>query len=327
MRSQSCNIIKTLGLSGIWIVHILCKEGFKMAKTAMEEMYENLINRVEEIVKEKESPRLEALAEALLQVESKGTFSDKRKAFQFAYLYQVKEEPVQSNHQLTPDAIGYLVAHIVDLFTDDNKKNLVDIGSGTGHLAMTIKEMVTDLNLSGIEVDPALAEINANLCEFLETPMYIHPQNVIEPSRIPMRNIAVGDLPVGYYPLPAEKYKTAFDAGQSYAHLLMLEAGMNLIETDDIGIFVVPSNILEENNETIKQYISEDATLLMFLNLPSTIFKTEKQRKSLIVLKKGFSPLVNNEVLIGDVPDFKDASKMQEFVRQLNEWHEQYSRK
>ena len=107
---------------------------------------------IEEIVKEKESPRLEALAEALLQVESKGTFSDKRKAFQFAYLYQVKEEPVQSNHQLTPDAIGYLIAHIVDLFTDDKKKNLVDIGSGTGHLAMTIKEMVTDLNLSGLKL-------------------------------------------------------------------------------------------------------------------------------------------------------------------------------
>lgn len=298
-----------------------------MAKTTMEQVYEELITRIDEIVKNDEKPRLEALAESLLQVNAEGSMSDLRKAFQFAYLYQVKEEPVQSNHQLTPDAIGYLVAHIIDLFTAGKETELIDVGSGTGHLAMTVKEMVDNVNLSGVEVDPALAEINANLCEFLKVPMYIHPQNVIEPSRIPSAEIAIGDLPVGYYPLPAVDYKTAFSEGQSYAHLLMLEAGMNLVKDDGLGVFIVPSNMLEENNETIKKYISEDATLLMFLNLPATIFKTEKQRKSIIVLKKGFSPLVNNEVLIGDVPDFKNAEKMQEFLRQLNDWYEQYSGK
>lgn len=298
-----------------------------MAKTTMEQVYEELITRIDEIVKNDEKPRLEALAESLLQVNAEGSMSDLRKAFQFAYLYQVKEEPVQSNHQLTPDAIGYLVAHIIDLFTAGKETELMDVGSGTGHLAMTVKEMVDNVNLSGVEVDPALAEINANLCEFLKVPMYIHPQNVIEPSRIPSAEIAIGDLPVGYYPLPAVDYKTAFSEGQSYAHLLMLEAGMNLVKDDGLGVFIVPSNMLEENNETIKKYISEDASLLMFLNLPATIFKTEKQRKSIIVLKKGFSPLVNNEVLIGDVPDFKNAQKMQEFLRQLNDWYEQYSGK
>lgn len=298
-----------------------------MAKTTMEQVYEELITRIDEIVKNDEKPRLEALAESLLQVNAEGSMSDLRKAFQFAYLYQVKEEPVQSNHQLTPDAIGYLIAHIIDLFTAGKETELMDVGSGTGHLAMTVKEMVDNVNLSGVEVDPALAEINANLCEFLKVPMYIHPQNVIEPSRIPSAEIAIGDLPVGYYPLPAVDYKTAFSEGQSYAHLLMLEAGMNLVKDDGLGVFIVPSNMLEENNETIKKYISEDASLLMFLNLPATIFKTEKQRKSIIVLKKGFSPLVNNEVLIGDVPDFKNAEKMQEFLRQLNDWYEQYSGK
>ena len=293
----------------------------------MEQVYEELNTRIDEIVKKDEKPRLEALAESLLQVNAEGSLSDLRKAFQFSYLNQVKEEPVQSNHQLTPDAIGYLIAHIIDLFTAGKETELLDIGSGTGHLAMTVKEMVDNVNLSGVEVDPALAEINANLCEFLKVPMYIHPQNVIEPSRIPSGDIAIGDLPVGYYPLPAANYKTAFEEGQSYAHLLMLEAGMNLVKDDGLGVFIVPSNMLEENNETIKKYISEDATLLMFLNLPATIFKTEKQRKSIIVLKKGFSPLVNNEVLIGDVPDFKNAAKMQEFLRQLNDWYEQYSGK
>src|SRR5699024_10773483 len=154
-----------------------------MAKTTMEQVYEELNTRIDEIVKKDEKPRLEALAESLLQVHASGSLSDLRKAFQFSYLNQVKEEPVQSNHQVTPDAIGYLVANIIDLFTAGKETELLDIGSGTGHLAMTVKEMVDNVNLSGVEVDPALAEINANLCEFLKVPMYIHPQNVIEQSR------------------------------------------------------------------------------------------------------------------------------------------------
>src|SRR5699024_176142 len=143
--------------------------------------------------------------------------SEKRKTYPLSYLYQVKEEPVQPNHQITPDATGYLVAHTEDTFTKGARANLIDNGSGTRHLPMTVKEMVENVELSGIEVDPSLAEINANLCEFLEVPMNIHPQNVIGPSRVNNANIAIGDLPVGYYPLPATDYKAAFKTGQSFA--------------------------------------------------------------------------------------------------------------
>lgn len=302
-----------------------------MAKSNLEEVYQLIVDETEAVLKENgEYSRIEAMSEALLTLQfedDRYEYTDLRKAVQFAYLYQLKEETVQANHQLTPDSIGYLIAHLVGLFKEKEEISLLDAGSGTGHLSMTIKEHVDQVDLYGAEVDAVLARFNVALCEFLKVPMDIYPQNIIEPARLNKMDMAVGDLPIGYYPLPAESFTTAFKEGRSYAHLLMLEAAMGYVEDDGIGIFVVPSNMLEENNATIKEYISTEATLLMFLNLPNTLFKTENMHKSIIVLKKGYKPIEDIEVLLGDVPDFKNANQMKLFLERTGTWYENYSSK
>lgn len=300
-----------------------------METSNLEKLYQRLVDETERVLKENDDlSRLEALSEALLQVEKDTSLSDARKAFQFAYLYQVKNEQVQPNHQLTPDAIGYLISHLVNLFNSEaDQISMLDAGSGTGHLSVTIREQLDYADLYGIEVDPILARLNASLCEYLKVPMDIYPQNIIEPARIAKMDVAIGDLPVGYYPLPVEGFTTAFKEGKSFAHLLMLEAAMSHVKDDGIGIFVVPADMLEENNETIKEYISKDATLLMFLNLPDTIFKSEKQRKAVIVLKKNFKPLNQTDVLIGDVPDFKNSGQIKHFLDNTEAWYDDYAKK
>ncbi|QYA47852.1 class I SAM-dependent methyltransferase [Nosocomiicoccus ampullae] len=292
-----------------------------MELSNLEKIYEALVNKTDEIKKETDLSRIESLSRALLEVEVDGTKAEKRKAFQFAYLKQLKDEAIQPNHQLTPDVIGYTIGYINNVLNDNKEVSLLDVGSGTGHLSMTLSELNPELQLNGVEIDSTLAELNANLCEFLETHMKIYPQNIIEPNFIETVDTAVGDLPVGYYPVQVEGYKTAFKEDNSFAHLLMIEAGMNKVKSDGIGIFTVPSNILTENQETLKKYIKEDVTLLMFLNLPRTIFKDEKSQKSIIVLKKGHESLQNKDVLIGDIPDFKDETSMKNFLRTIEEWN------
>lgn len=300
-----------------------------METSNLEKIYQQLIDETEHILADDQNlSRLEALSEALLAVEAEGEVSELRKAFQFAYLYQVKEEPVQPNHQLTPDTIGYLVAHLVKTFNQNKEEaSMLEAGSGTGHLSMTVKEEMSNLKLHGVEIDPVLARMNVSLCDFLKVPMDIYPQNIIEPARLTKVDTAIGDLPVGYYPLSVEGFTTAFKEDKSFAHLLMLEAAMSYVDDEGVGIFVVPSNMLEENNETIKEYISKDATLLMFLNLPSTIFRSESQRKSIIVLEKNFKPLNQSDVLIGDVPDFKNTSQFKHFLDSIETWYDSYDRK
>ncbi|CAD2075090.1 class I SAM-dependent methyltransferase [Phocicoccus pinnipedialis] len=292
-----------------------------MDESNLEKIYATLISRVEDLIKAEDISRLEALSRALIEVDVEGSRSEKRKAFQFAYLKQIQDEPVQSNHQLTPDMIGIIVGYIIDLLSDKQARSVIDVGSGTGHLSFTLKEVNEEIELTGVEVDPTLVEMNANLCEFLETEMMIHLENIIEPGFIQMHDAAVGDLPIGYYPLEVKGYKTAFKEGQSFAHLLMLEAAMNYVEEGALGVFIVPSSILTEKADTFKTYITEDVTMQMFLNLPKSIFKSKDAAKSIIVLRKGYSPLKNKEVLIGDIPDFKDQHGMTSFLRKLDEWH------
>src|SRR5699024_4953713 len=147
------------------------------------------------------------------------------------YLYHGIEEKVQPNHPLTPDAIGYCISNLLQL-VDKELIRLLNPGSGNAHHTMPAKEQLEDTELFVVEVDPLLAQVNVNLCDYLEVPMDIYPQNIIEPVRLPQVDAAIGDFPVGYYPLEVEGFTTAFQGGRSYAHLLMLESAMSYVKDD-----------------------------------------------------------------------------------------------
>src|SRR5699024_6829870 len=108
-----------------------------MAKSNLEEIYQLIVDETEAVLKDNsEISRIEALMESLLTLQNddgKYEYADLRKAVQFDYLYQLNEESVQANHQLTPNTIGYLIAHLVGLFKEKDHIKLLDAGSGTGH--------------------------------------------------------------------------------------------------------------------------------------------------------------------------------------------------
>ena len=155
-----------------------------MAKSNLEEVYQLIVDETEAVLKDNnEISRIEALMESLLTLQiddGKYEYADLRKAVQFAYLYQLNEESVQANHQLTPDSIGYLISHLVDLFKEKDHINLLDAGSGTGHLSMTVKEHVDQVNFHGVEADPVLSRFNVALCNFLKVPMDIYPSALLK---------------------------------------------------------------------------------------------------------------------------------------------------
>lgn len=58
-----------------------------------------------------------------------------------------------------------------------------------------------------------------------------------------------------------------------------------------------------------------------FLNLPPTLFKNEKVRKSILILqKKNRVKQKPVEVLLANIPDFKNPSQFQGFMTELNQW-------
>lgn len=70
-----------------------------------------------------------------------------RRAFQFLLIKANQTEPMQYNHQFTPDSIGFILSFLVDQLVSTSKVTVLEIGSGTGNLAQTI------LNASQKELD------------------------------------------------------------------------------------------------------------------------------------------------------------------------------
>ena len=62
-----------------------------------------------------------------------------RRMIQFTFLKAAKEDGLQMNHQMTPDAIGLLVAYMIDQMTKkDEPLQIADFAAGSGNLLSTI---------------------------------------------------------------------------------------------------------------------------------------------------------------------------------------------
>ena len=65
-----------------------------------------------------------------------------RRVYQFILMKASQTEPLQANHQFTPDAIGFLLIFIIDQLMVASDITLLEMGSGTGNLAETIHSLL-----------------------------------------------------------------------------------------------------------------------------------------------------------------------------------------
>lgn len=258
----------------------------------------------------------------------RSTMIDRRKAFQFSYLSMLKEEMIQPNHQMTPDSIGYLVAYAVRLFSAEQQDiKMLDLTSGTGHLSATIHEQNPEINFDHVlvEVDPILSRLSVHLANFLEIPFDVFPQDAIMPLPEGDFDVVVGDLPVGYYPVDdrSKMMTLGFKEGHSYSHHLLIEQAINALKPGGLAYLIVPSQLFEGDNvEQLQKFIATETVMQAFLNFPANLFKTEQHRKSIIVLERKDSVKSKPvEVLLANIPDFKDDNNMKRFINDLEKWH------
>ncbi|TDM02693.1 class I SAM-dependent methyltransferase [Macrococcus hajekii] len=258
----------------------------------------------------------------------RSTLTDRRKAFQFAYLSMLKEEMIQPNHQITPDSIGYFVSYMLKAFTAEQEEiTILDIASGTGHLTATINEQNPEkaFHHQLVEVDPVLARVSVHLANFLEVPFDIFPQDALMPLAMEKVDAVVGDLPVGYYPVDerSREMKLGFKEGHSFSHHLMIEQSIDILKAGGFAFLVVPSQLFEQEVGQLQQFIATETYMQAFLNLPKNLFKTESAQKSILILqKKPEEKVTPVEVLLANIPDFKDSSAMKKFLDDFNEWFE-----
>ncbi|MBS4750461.1 class I SAM-dependent methyltransferase [Carnobacteriaceae bacterium zg-ZUI78] len=259
------------------------------------------------------------------------TKEEKRKAIQLALLQAIQKDNIQSNHQITPDSIAFLIGYFMNTLSKKPIR-LLDITAGTGNLLSALLNHFGDEHIesTAIEVDELLVSILAMSMQLQGHDTKIMHQDSVQPLLVDKPNMIVSDLPIGYYPHDdiAKMFKVSVSNEHTYAHHVLIEHGMQLLEENGWGIFIVPSNVFETpQGYHLLQLLTTDYYMQGFLLLPATMFKQSSARKAILLVQKmGDTATKADEVLIGEIPPLKQIEKVQDFLSKFGEWAEAFAK-
>ncbi|NYS32573.1 class I SAM-dependent methyltransferase [Streptococcus danieliae] len=213
-----------------------------------------------------------------------------RRTFQYLMMKGQQTEPLQPNHQATPDSLGFLITLVIDHLFSKDSLSVLELGSGMGNLAETILlHSQKAIDYLGVELDDILVELSASIAEVLGTEGLTFSQGDAVRSQVFQKDLVVSDLPIGYYPddVIASRFQVASPEEHTYAHHLLMEQGVKYLESDGYAIFLAPTQLLTSpQSELLKEWIQTATELVMLVHLPEKIFANPSYAKSLFVFRK-----------------------------------------
>lgn len=253
-----------------------------------------------------------------------------RRLLQLSLLKVIQKDTIQPNYQMTPDTIGMLIAYLIEQIVGlDQPSTILDPVVGTGNLLTTVMNYLAKVSKQpvqgyGIDNDESMLAAASVSSELQRLPIQLIHQDAISNLDIPQVDLAVADLPIGYYPLDdnAKNYQTKAASGHSYVHHLLIEQTMNYLVPGGFAFFVVPSDLFKtKESENFVKWIHSVAFLQGFINLPTDMFRNAKAQKSILILQNhGSGAHQAKQVLLGTFPSIKDQRAFRNFMTEINQW-------
>ena len=255
------------------------------------------------------------------------TAEEWRRTFQFLFIKANQTEPMQHNHQFTPDSIGFLLTFLLDELVAGQTASVLEIGSGTGNLAQTIlHHSQKQLDYLGVEVDDLLIDLSASMAEVMDSGISFVQGDAVRPQILKESQIIISDLPVGYYPNDAiaQRYQVASSEGHTYAHHLLMEQSLKYLSQDGYAIFLAPNNLLtSEQSPLLKAWLQDQARVVATIALPTNLFGNPNQAKSIFILqKKGH---LTGPTFVYALQDLQNSEDLQDFVNNFKNWKAEHA--
>ncbi|MCP8617121.1 class I SAM-dependent methyltransferase [Salirhabdus salicampi] len=251
-----------------------------------------------------------------------------RKALQLAILKGMKGS-TQQHHFITPDSVAMLMGYLVQkIYDKDEELHIFDPACGSGNLLTGVLNQLPHENVLayGSEVDTTLLQLAYTNANLQQTNIQFFHQDSLRPFLLAPVDVVVSDLPVGYYPddVQAQSYQLRAKEGHSYAHHLFIEQSLNYMKKGAHGLFLVPNFMFDsDQSDQLHQFIQEHAHVVGVLQLPETMFKSEKHGKSIFVIqKKGPNTKPPKKALLAKLPSFKDIKAMDKVLTDIHLWFE-----
>lgn len=299
--------------------------------STMEKVFYFIDAKAVEVQKDTGLSYLESLLEAVeswldghIEPDVQASKEDIRKAIQLAVLKGMKEH-VQPHHQMTPDALGLLIAYLVELFVKKEQATILDPAVGTGNLLLTVMNYLEgQITGAGVEIDDLLIRLAASTADLVEQEVTFYRQDALQPLLIDPVDAVISDLPVGYYPDEenAAGFELKADEGMSFAHHLFIEQSMKHTADGGYLFFVVPKALFESAQAPqLHTYLKKTAYIQSVMELPDSLFKNSAHAKGILVLqKKKEGVRAPKEVLLAKVPNMSRQDSMAKFFSQVNSW-------
>ena len=246
-----------------------------------------------------------------------------RRSFQYLLMKAAQTEPLQANHQFTPDGIGFLLVFLVDQLASSDKVDVLEMGSGTGNLAQTLmNNCQRSLDYLGLEIDDLLIDLAASMAEVMKADMNFAQGDAVRPQVLKESDVIISDLPVGYYPddAIASRYQVASPQGHTYAHHLLIEQSLKYLKPGGVAIFLAPNDLLtSEQSPLLKKWMQDHAQVLAMVTLPENLFRSANLAKTIFVLRKQEEAVIQPFVYpLTDLQNQEDVMKFRESFQNWN---------
>ena len=248
-----------------------------------------------------------------------------RRSFQYLLMKAAQTEPLQANHQFTPDGIGFLLVFLVDQLASSDQVDVLEIGSGTGNLAQTLmNNCQRSLDYLGLEIDDLLIDLAASIAEVMKADVNFAQGDAVRPQVLKESDVIISDLPVGYYPddAIASRYQVASPQGHTYAHHLLIEQSLKYLKPGGVAVFLAPNDLLtSEQSPLLKQWMQDHAQVLAMVTLPENLFRSANLAKTIFVLRKQEEAVV--QPFVYPLTDLQDQEDLVKFRESFQNWNKE----
>ena len=245
-----------------------------------------------------------------------------RRSFQYLLMKAAQTEPLQFNHQFTPDGIGFLLVFLVDQLASSDQVDVLEMGSGTGNLAQTLmNNCQCSLDYLGLEMDDLLIDLAASMAEVMKADVNFAQGDAVRPQVLKESDLIVSDLPIGYYPddAIAQRYQVASAEEHTYAHHLMMEQSLKYLKPQGVAIFLAPNNLLTSpQSDLLKAWVKDQAQILAMLTLPESLFSNPAYAKTVFVLRKQEEESV--QPFVYPFTNLQDQDQVVHFMESFQNW-------
>lgn len=248
-----------------------------------------------------------------------------RRSFQYLLMKAAQTEPLQANHQFTPDGIGFLLVFLVDQLASSDKVEVLEMGSGTGNLAQTLmNNCQRSLDYLGLEIDDLLIDLAASMAEVMKVDVNFAQGDAVRPQVLKESDVIISDLPIGYYPddAIASRYQVASPQGHTYAHHLLIEQSLKYLKPGGVAIFLAPNDLLtSEQSPLLKNWMQDHAQVLAMVTLPENLFRSANLAKTIFVLRKQEEAVV--QPFVYPLTDLQDQEDLMKFRENFQNWNKE----